>query len=142
MDWFNLYGLIIMAIIMIPNIVYAYKYKEEKVYFNKYLEIFEQITRYGCFILMIFNIPYTYINFYFKYALQLYLIINITLLVLYIDIWIIYFYNNNLFKVYSLSIIPTLIFIVSGILLGYVPLIVFSIIFGICHITISIKNYK
>ena len=140
MDWFNYYGLIIMTIIMIPNIIYSIKNKNITKKNNKIIELFEQIGRYGCFILMIFNIPYTYINFYFNNALLFYLIINGILLFLYLIIWIICQNKYNLFKAYSLSIIPTLIFLISGILLGYFLLIVFSIVFGICHIYISISS--
>lgn len=62
MGWFNYYGLAVMAIVMIPNIVYAVKRKPDAsaAYHNKTLEIFEQIGRYCCFVLMIFNIPYLY----------------------------------------------------------------------------------
>ena len=65
MSWFNYYGLIIMAIIMIPNIIYAVKQKDNMALesHNKMIIIAEQVGRYGCFVLMIFNIPYTYFNF-------------------------------------------------------------------------------
>ncbi len=58
MGWFNYYGLIIMAIIMIPNIISALTSKtayENRVR-AKQFEITEQIGRYGCFAFMIFNI--------------------------------------------------------------------------------------
>ncbi|MDE6884366.1 MAG: hypothetical protein K2P32_01205, partial [Clostridia bacterium] len=78
MSWFNYYGLAIMAIIMIPNIIYAIKHKNDvaPTYANKKIVIAEQIGRYGCFILMIFNIPYTYFNFWFDSALIVYLSVN------------------------------------------------------------------
>ena len=49
MEWFNYYGLIIIAIIMIPNIIFAIKHKEgfANKYQNKAVEIMEQIGRYG-----------------------------------------------------------------------------------------------
>ena len=65
LDWFNYYGLAIMAVIMIPNIIYAITHKQdfENTYKNKTVEILEQIGRYGCFVLMVFNIPYTLFGF-------------------------------------------------------------------------------
>lgn len=44
MDWLNIYGLIIMTIIMIPNIVFLIKNKDgfQNKFNSKYLEIFEQ----------------------------------------------------------------------------------------------------
>ena len=45
-----IYGLAIMAIIMIPNIIFAIKKGGgQTAYRNKTVEILEQIGRYGCF---------------------------------------------------------------------------------------------
>ena len=61
MEWFNPFGLVFMLAIMIPNIIYAARHPEGFV--NKWnckaAELIEQIGRYGCFALMIFNIPGT-----------------------------------------------------------------------------------
>lgn len=45
MNWFNYYGLVIMAIIMIPNVVYAFTHRNDtsKSIQNKPLTIAEQI---------------------------------------------------------------------------------------------------
>ncbi len=78
MSWFNYYGLIIMLIIMVPNVIYAATHKnaEGGKFNNRAVIIAEQAGRYGCFALMIFNIPYTYFNFWFNYALTIYLAVN------------------------------------------------------------------
>lgn len=91
MNWFNYYGLAVMAIIMIPNIVYAVKHKNDAAnYYNKKaVVICEQIGRYGCFALMIFNIPHTYFNFWFDHALTVYLSVNGGLCLAYIIFWIV-----------------------------------------------------
>lgn len=142
MGWFNFYGLAIMAIIMIPNIVYAIKHKSEaeNIYHNKTVEILEQTGRYCCFVFMVFNIPYTYFNFWFKYGLTVYLSINGGLCLAYIVFWIICWGKNGKLKALSLSIIPSCIFLFSGIALAYIPLIAFAVLFGINHILISYKN--
>lgn len=141
MDWFNYYGLIIMAVIMIPNIIYAVKHKDtSNKYHNKAVETLEQAGRYACFVLMIFNIPYTYFNFWFDYALIVYLAVNGGLCALYLTFWIICWNKNGKLKALSLSIIPTVIFLFSGIVLAYIPLICFAVLFGVCHILISVKN--
>lgn len=145
MRWFNYIGLIIMIIIMIPNIVYGIKNKDgfENYYHNKMVELFEQIGRYGSFVLMIFNIPYLCIGFFFENALIVYIIVNSVLLFLYLAFWIICWNKHEILRGYLLSIIPSILFIFSGIILLNIPLIITSIIFGICHITISLKNtYK
>ena len=131
-----------MAIIMIPNIVYAVKHKSggENAYCNKAAIILEQIGRYGCFAFMIFNIPYTYFNFWFANARIVYLAVNGVLCFAYILFWVICWKKEGILKALSLSILPTVIFLFSGIVLASIPLIAFAVIFGVCHILISCKN--
>ena len=59
MDRFNFFGLIFIAIIMIPNIIYVIKCKDGFInkWSNKTIELLEQIGRFGCFGFMIINIP-------------------------------------------------------------------------------------
>ena len=47
MKWFNFYGLIFIAVIMIPNIIFAMKHKDGFVnkYKNKAVETLEQVGR-------------------------------------------------------------------------------------------------
>ena len=144
MEWFNYYGLIIISIIMIPNIIYAITHKNDFInnYNNKVAIVLEQIGRYGCMVFMIFNIPYTYFNFWFKDALVAYLSVNGILCFLYILFWIICWSKNNKLKALTLSILPSIIFIFSSIVLANIPLIIFSIRFSINHILISYKNAK
>ncbi len=142
MDWFNYYGLAIMAVIMIPNIIYAIKHKNGFVnmYQNRVVVILELIGRFACFVLMIFNIPYTYFNFWFDYALYIYLSVNGILCALYIIFWILCWNRDGKLKAFSLSIIPSTIFLFSGIVLASIPLIIFAVVFGVCHILISYRN--
>ena len=130
-----------MAIIMFPNIIYAVKHKGEgSSYSNKAVEVFEQIGRYGCFAFMLFNIPYTYFNFWFDNALTVYLTVNGVLCFAYLVFWAINWNRNGKFKALSLSIIPSCVFLFSGVLLLNIPLIIFSVIFAVNHIIISYKN--
>lgn len=142
MGWFNYYGLAVMAIIMLPNIVYAVKNKNNLGcgYHNKAVEISEQIGRYACFVLMIFNIPYTYFNFWFDYALIVYLSVNGAMCLAYLIFWVVCRHRNDILKALSLSVLPTCIFLFSGIILAYIPLTAFAILFGVSHIYISCKN--
>lgn len=141
MGWFNYYGLAVMAVIMIPNIVYAVKNKNPvNTYHNKAVEVFEQIGRYGCMIFMIFNIPYTYFNFWFDYALIFYLSVNGALCIAYLIFWAVCWNNNGKLKALSLSILPSLIFLFSGVVLANIPLMAFAVLFAINHIIISYKN--
>ena len=143
MGWFNYYGLIIMGIIMIPNILYAIKHKNSApVYRNKTVEIMEQIGRYGCFVFMIFNIPYTYYNFWFDNALIVYVSVNGGLCLVYLLFWVLCWSRNDMLKALSLSIIPSCIFLFSGVVVASIPLGVLSVLFAVCHIFISCKNAR
>lgn len=142
MGWFNIYGLIIIAVIMIPNIVFAIKIQNgfENLWHNKIVETFEQIGRFGCFDLMIFNIPYTYIGFWFDNALAVYIIVCTVLVTAYCLVWVIFFRKNCLFRAVALSVIPSVLFLFCAVMLLNVPLIIMSLIFAPCHILISVKN--
>ena len=89
---------------------------------------------------MIFNIPYTYFNFWFNHAFIVYLSVNGCLCFLYLLFWILLWNKKGKLKALSLSIIPSSIFIFSGITLASIPLIVFAIIFSANHILISYIN--
>ena len=56
MEYINLFGLVFMGVIMVPNIIFAIRKKEgyKNIYQNKALETVEEIGRYGCFVFMIF----------------------------------------------------------------------------------------
>ena len=51
MEWINIFGAVFIAIIMIPNIIYAIKCKDgfANIWNNKAVETIEQIGRFGCF---------------------------------------------------------------------------------------------
>lgn len=140
-NFFNIYGFAIMAIIMIPNILYAAKNKgHETRYSNKTVEILEEIGRYGCFALMIFNIPYTCFPFWFDHAQIVYLSVNGGLCFAYLLFWVICWNRNGKLRALSLSILPSCIFLFSGVLLASIPLIVLAVLFALSHIFISYKN--
>lgn len=141
-EFINFYGLAFMLVIMIPNIIFAVKNKDgfENLWKNKFVELFEQIGRFCCFAFMVVIIPKMGFCFYSKPEFILYLIIDTVLLTAYVLIWILYFKTNSVFKSLALSIIPSVIFLASGILTRYIPLISSAVIFAPCHILISYKN--
>lgn len=142
MEWFNIFGLVFITAIMIPNIIFALKHKEafENRYHNKTIEIIEQIGRFGCFGFMIFNIPTTWFGWWSDEAFAIYLMVDAVLIVLYCTIWVIYWRKNNVFKAMALSIIPSAIFLFSGIMCRSILLIISSLLFAPAHIFISYKN--
>jgi len=139
----NIYGLIIMAIVMIPNIIFAIKEKNfESKYHNKVVEIIEQIGRFGSMGLMIFNIPLLEFGYWFNNGKIVYMALTGVLAVLYCFVWFLYFRKSTMEKAMSLAIIPTIIFLFSGIVQGKVLLIITAILFGIGHIIITYNNNR
>lgn len=143
MFWFNYYGLAVVVIIMVPNIIYAVKKQSEfaNAYKNKTVEILEQIGRYACMAFMVFNIPYACFNFWFSGALAVYLSVNGGLCLLYCLFWVLLWNKDTKLKALSLSVIPSAIFLFSGIVLAHIPLIAFAIIFCVNHVLLSYKNF-
>lgn len=140
----NFYGLIFIAAIMVPNIVFAATHKNgfTNYYQNKTVEVFEQIGRTGCFVFVFFNI-----NVLVKAKLSCgcliaYLVSGGVLTLTYILGWIILWKENSLKKSLLLSVVPALLFFVCGSISLNIPLIVFAVIFAPCHIFISYKNAK
>lgn len=144
MEWVNIFGVIFIVIIMIPNIIFALNTKDgfENKWNNKIVEVIEQIGRFGCFGFMIVNIPGTWFGWWSDEAFAVYLIVNTVLIILYCVIWFVCFSENTVFKAVALSVIPSVIFFFSGIMSRSILLIISSILFAPAHIMISCKNVK
>ena len=139
---FNYFGIIFIIVLMLPNI-YASIFKKE-LFVNKFddrlLIKLENIGRYLCMILMVINIQDLYGGFKSVEAFVAYLGINIILVGLYYIVWIIFYKFNNIYKNMILGIIPSLMFIISGILQNHLLLIISGIVFAYAHLKIIWKN--
>ena len=139
---FNYFGIIFIIVLMLPNI-YASIFKKE-LFVNKFddrlLIKLENIGRYICMILMVINIQDLYGGFKSVEAFVAYLGINIILLGLYYIVWFIFYKFNNIYKNMILGIIPSLMFIISGILQNHLLLIISGIVFAYAHLKIIWKN--
>ncbi len=144
MGQINIFGLVFMIIIMIPNVIFALKCKDgfENRWENKAVEVLEQIGRYGCFAFMVINIPKTWFGWASDESFALYLIVDAVLVAAYCVIWAVCFKKNSVFRALSLSIIPSVIFLFSGIMSRSVLLMISAVIFAPCHILISYKNAR
>ena len=144
MEWFNPFGLIFIAIIMIPNIVFAIRCKDgfANNYSNKAIEMAEQIGRFGCFGFMIFNVPGTWFGWASNESFALYLILDTLLVTVYCILWIVCWKKKGIFKALALSIIPSAVFLISGIMSRSVLLTVAALLFAPVHIFISYQNAK
>ena len=132
MSVINVFGLIMMVVIMIPNIVFAVKCKEgfESKWTNHFVEVLEQIGRFGCF------------GWWSDEAFAVYLAADALLLGLYCLVWMVCFRKNSVFRVLALSILPSALFLFSGILSRSVLLTASALLFAPAHIAISYRNAR
>ena len=144
MEWCNVFGLIFMAVILIPNILFAVKCKDgfENKWKNRTVETVEQIGRFGCFGFMIFNIPGTWFGWWSDEAFAVYLVVDALLVGMYCLVWIVCFRKTGLFRALALSILPSVLFLFSGIMTRSVLLTISALLFAPAHIAISWQNAK
>lgn len=144
MEWLNVFGLVFMAVILIPNILFAVKHKDgfENKWKNCTVETVEQIGRFGCFGFMIFNIPGTWFGWWSDEAFAVYFVVDALLVGLYCLVWIVCFRKNSVFRALALSILPAILFLFSGIMTRSILLTISALLFAPAHIAISWKNAK
>lgn len=144
MEWLNVFGLVMVAVIMIPNILFAMKCKDGFVnkWNNKSVETVEQIGRFGCFGFMIINIPGTWFGWWSDEAFAVYLVVDAVLVTLYCVIWAVCFRKSSVFRVLALSIIPSVLFLFSGIMSRSILLTIAAVLFAPSHIMLSYQNAK
>ena len=144
MEWLNVFGLVMVAVIMIPNILFAMKCKDGFVnkWNNKSVETVEQIGRFGCFGFMIINIPGTWFGWWSDEAFAVYLVVDAVLVTLYCVIWAVCFRKSSVFRVLALSIIPSVLFLFSGIMSRSILLTIAAVLVAASHILISYQNAK
>ena len=144
MEWLNVFGLVFMAVILIPNILFAVKHKDgfENKWKNRTVETVEQIGRFGCFGFMIFNIPGTWFGWWSDEAFAVYFVVDALLVGLYCLVWIVCFRKNSVFRALALSILPSALFLFSGIMTRSILLTISALLFAPAHIAISWQNAK
>ena len=141
MSWINICGLITVIVMLIPNVIYAIKNKQaENKCKNHIVNILEQIGRYGCMFLMTFNIGFIEFGFHSKNGFVIWLITIPSLLLIYWILFVVYYKSSKLTLAILLAVIPSIIFILNGILLYHWVLLIFGIVFSTAHIYITYKN--
>ena len=142
MPWLNVYGLLMSAVMMIPYILFAMKCKDgfENHFTNCWVEFLEQIGRFGCFGFMIFTIPGMALGWVNHSAFAAYLAVDGLLLAAYCVIWAVG--KGRRFRALALSILPSLLFLFSGVMTRAPLLVLSALLFAPCHIWISITNAK
>ena len=142
--WINLFGAGIVVLIMIPNIIYAARQKQDETQIEvpHGLSACEQVGRYGCIILMWLPLLVWKFGFGSVEEFLIHLIGNGALLLCYYLSWMLYSRKKTLSVAMALAIIPTAIFLLSGLLLRHWLLVAFAILFGFAHCTITYMTHK
>ena len=141
--WINIFGAVIVLIMLIPNIVYAVKNKDEKnLCTNKIMNFAEQSGRYACIILMWFPLLVWKFGFESVFEMLLYLIGNGTLLIAYSVTFALYLREKTKKKAFALGVIPACIFLLSGLLLRHWLLVLSAAVFAVGHLYVTNENLK
>lgn len=141
--WLNIFGMIIVIWLLIPNIIYARKYRGEKnLCQNKFMNILEQIGRYACMIFTIFPIGVEKFGFDSVMYFLVYYLGNLVMLMAYSMIWMSYFVKRSSWRSIALSVLPALIFLNCGIAFGHWLLIISAVVFGVSHFYVTMENIK
>lgn len=141
--WINLFGGIIVLLMLIPNIVYALKNREERnLCTNRVMNVVEQAGRYGCIVWM--WLPLLVWKFGFRSApeMLLYFLGNGVLLVAYWLVFARYMRKKTAKRALVLAILPACIFLLSGLLLRHWLLVGFGLLFAVGHIYVTTINAK
>lgn len=140
-SWINTFGLVMVVLLLIPNIIYGFKFRNVKNQCrNSAMNMLEQIGRYGCMFLMIFNTGILEYSFSSIGMLLLYIVGSIVLMAVYWVIWMLFFYKQDSWKRLALAVIPAVLFLLSGIALRHILLIILAVIFGTGHIYVTKSN--
>lgn len=139
--WINVFGAAIVLLMMIPNIIYAIRNRGGKNQCtNRLMNVLEQIGRYACIILMWLPLLVRKFAFLSVFEMILYLIGNGCLLAAYWIIFACYLKKKTGKRALALAVLPTCIFLLSGLLLRHWLLAAAALLFGVGHIYVTRKN--
>ena len=139
--WINVFGAVIVVLMLIPNIVYAIKNKgEQNLCTNRFMNVVEQVGRYACIVLMWLPLLVWKFGFASVLDMMLYMACNGLLLAAYWIAFAFYMKRRTVRLAIVLAVLPSCIFLLSGILLQHWLLVAFAILFAIGHIYVTYKN--
>ena len=140
--WINLFGAVIVIVMMIPNVVYAIRNKEEKnLCTNVAMNLIEQIGRYACIVLMWFPLLVWKFGFAGVLEMLVYLIGNGLMLFVYLIVFVRYLKEKSSQRAMILAVLPACIFLLSGLLLRHWLLVLSALLFAIGHIYVTKQNF-
>lgn len=137
----QIYGVIAVVVLLLPNLLSQKGSRGGYVYPKTHLSVFARIGTLGSNFFMIFGIVGTYLGPWFPFAAELYLLQSALLLLAYIAASLLTAERDTLCRSILLSVLPSALYLSSGILLLSIPLIVTSIVYAAGYIPLCIRNY-
>lgn len=143
MNWINVFGLFIVIFMLIPNIIYACQNKDlVNKCTSRLINTLEQVGRYGSMFLMVCNLGIFEFGFRSKNGFAVWLVSVVVLLVAYWVFWLLYAKKPVMSLALLLAILPSIIFVLSGVMLRHWLLVGFGLVFSCAHIFITYKNHR
>ena len=141
--WINVFGAGFVVLMLIPNIVYALRNRDEKnLCTNRFMNAVEQIGRYACIVLMWLPFPLRKFGFGSAEELLLYLAGNGALLLAYWLTFATYLKKKTAGRALALAILPACVFLLSGLLLRHWLLVGFALLFAVGHVFVTRENAR
>ena len=139
--WINVCGAVIVVLMLAPNVVYALRHKDEKnLCENRWMNALEQVGRYASIVLMWLPLLVWEFGFRREAEMLVYFTGNLTLLAAYWAVFAVYMKKKTPCRALALAVLPTCVFLLSGLTLRHWLLVLSAVLFGIGHIYVTLKN--
>lgn len=143
----NIYSAVMLILLLIPNVIYFQRLRkngtENVRKRNEYssVEIVEQIGRYGSMIFLTVNIGFLEYGFSCDAARWIWIAVAAVIIAVYYAFWILLFKKSpkRLYKV-MLAVLPSVLFVLSGIIMRRFAGAFFGAVFAASHIYITSKK--
>ena len=141
--WINVFGAGFVVLLLIPNIVYALRNRDERnLCTNRSMNMLEQVGRYACIVLMWFPLLVWKFGFKSVPEMLLYFAGNGALLLIYWLVFARYLKKRTARRALALAVLPACIFLLSGLLLRHWLLVGFAVLFAVGHIYVTAVNMR
>lgn len=140
-NFISIYAAAILVLLLIPNIIYAFKFKGKYNHCtNRLMNILEQVGRYGSFILMIVPLGVGEFGFSSAGGLIIYAFGSAAIMLAYWIVWAMYFHRVTAARAMLLAILPVVLFTLCAVTLRHWLLLAFTAVFAVGHIYITAVN--
>lgn len=142
-DVVNVCGLLFAIILLAPHIVYAKTHNYDmSVFDNRGMLLLERIGKYCSLFLMSFHIGILDKGFTSPVMQKFWFIFAAVMSAAYIAVWILFFKKEGRVLAYVLTVLPAVVFMLSGLLQVNTLLLTFGVVFFIGQLYLTSKYCK